>query len=98
MPKEKIFEIPHFDKIVHTVLFLVLEIVLLADIRPKSLIGNRAILFRINPVVILYAIVTELVQKEFIPDRTGSFYDLLADTAGIITGMLLYGLFLRIKD
>jgi VanZ family protein len=38
---------------------------------------------------LLYGIAMELVQKYFIPNRSFDFKDVIADTIGIVVGLLL---------
>ena len=86
-------KINHLDKIIHYLLFLVLEILILHDynLKRKTLFYKEKIL--ITLVILIYAALTELIQSLFITQREGTLIDYIADVFGIITGMLLYFLY-----
>ena len=77
--------IPHFDKFLHFVLFLIWTY---AFLNWKS---NASIKIWIIIIVtgIDLAIVTELIQAYFIPFRKGDVLDVLADLLGIFSGFYL---------
>ncbi|MGO4957651.1 hypothetical protein ACTQ49_10340 [Luteococcus sp. Sow4_B9] len=70
---------PHADKLVHLLLFGgVAWLFLLAGARRAAALGLSAI----------HAVVSEIVQWQLIPTRSGSALDLLADFAGIALAWL----------
>lgn len=71
---EPTFDIPGVDKVVHVLLFGV----------PVWLLGRlTGRVWLVAVVFVAHAVVSELVQHWFIPDRSGDPFDLLADLAGI---------------
>jgi VanZ family protein len=96
LPKEKIFQIPHIDKLIHAALFMILEFLLLLDTKIE-LPGKRLRMFLlINLSMVFFAGTTEVIQYLFIPQRTGSIFDLLADLSGMAVGIFLYGIYLQL--
>jgi VanZ family protein len=79
--------IPHLDKIVHFVMFFILGILL-------GIIGHiKHTRFNIKwlPfIAIIYGGVIEIVQQLFIPTRSGDVFDWVADTVGLIVGIVLF--------
>jgi len=83
----KLFDIPHNDKIVHMGMYFILMTAILYENR-KKIVNNRLILTAaIFPL--LYGIIIELLQS-FTASRSSSFYDVLADAAGIIISIILW--------
>ncbi len=76
------------DKIVHLIIYTILGFFLAGGFQEKDLF---AII-----IGMLYGISDEIHQS-FIPLRTCSFYDWLADAAGIILGVLIFSMW-RKKD
>ena len=98
MPGNKITHISlfkHMDKVVHFILFFFFTLFLITDLAK----GLYAELFRkVNWIVtigigVFIGMSTELIQYFFILGRTGSVYDFLADTSGVIAGLSGYWLF-----
>ena len=78
--------IPEFDKLVHSGLFLLLA----ATTRWRF--GPRLTLLAL---VIAYAALSEVVQAELLPMRSGDVLDALADTGGALLGWPLVSRLLR---
>jgi len=81
------FLFPGIDKVIHMAIFMVLAFCFLCAY-PKT----KFITF--FQVMLIYAILTEVLQSEMGLGRSMEFYDLLADTAGYLAG---YFLFIRTK-
>lgn len=84
---------PHwFDKIVHFVLFAVFSVLLMSDfIKDKKVTsGQLLITVIVFTAGFIIGITTELTQHFLIRSRTGSVYDLIADMAGQVTGIIVY--------
>jgi VanZ family protein len=92
-PKERFFYIKHFDKLVHLLLFASLEWFLLFDGHIKKLIESIRLVIFSTLLALIFGGLTELIQHYFIPDRTGSIYDLTADITGMLMGIILYRIF-----
>ena len=91
IPKEKTFTIPHFDKLVHIILFggfVFLWSIYFSKKRlaPKKLVR---LFFLIFIIACVYGTGMEYVQKYFIPGRDYDEQDIIAD---IIGAALAYGL------
>lgn len=88
IPKTGLFNIPHFDKLLHFALFAVWGLLLSAGFSKQK----KGSLFKQHPAMmaitagIIYAILTELFQHFFLSGRQGSFFDVLADLFGTVFG------------
>jgi VanZ family protein len=85
LPETPLFNIPHFDKLVHTGLYFILAILL---VRPLQKVKLPAYLYAIVFSVLLGGGL-ELLQLYCTGTRTGSWYDLLADMLGTAGGLVL---------
>jgi VanZ family protein len=90
LPHTPLLRIPHFDKIIHFSLYFILTSLWLLDDYKARLKFNNSILFSIVLSSVAYGIIMEIVQKVIIQYRDGDFYDVLANTAGIILAFLLF--------
>jgi VanZ family protein len=85
----KLFNFEISDKLIHGVFYFILTLSFLYPIYKSELNSNWNILF-ISAIVFLYGIVMEIIQYFFIADRTGEFYDVLANTGGIVMAVLIF--------
>lgn len=90
MPVNKLFDIKHFDKIVHALLFAGLQFLLLLDSKVQRKSYRQ--IFLLTFICIEYGALTELLQLLTNVGRTGSYYDFLADILGIGMGILFFWL------
>ena len=84
--------IPHFDKIVHFGLFMILAFLYAWGFKKQRThiaLIKFAFYFAVF-IAIVIGIITELIQAYWIPTRNGDVYDLLADTFGVFFGILLF--------
>lgn len=81
-------DITYFDKIVHCSLFFVLTFLVLLDTRRKEEWRYRVIIS-----IFAYGILVEIFQGVFLPYRSASVWDILADTTGLIIGTLAFNLY-----
>lgn len=86
--KVPFFNIPYFDKIVHFGMYLGFMSVIILENR-KSIKGNLQ-LFRTALIPFVYGILMELLQLIFTTSRFASFYDVIANSAGILASLLLW--------
>jgi len=86
IPKSGIFEIPHFDKIVHFSMFAIFTFLWLNDSKNISYL----ITFSILVISVCFAALSEVIQYAYIPGRSGNIMDFLSDVIGLITSLLFY--------
>ena|SRR5688572_9982817 len=93
IPGGGLFNIPHFDKIIHILLFggMVWWWVLYFDSRPpRNLVPFQKILILVCRTVVL-GVILEFVQLNFIPNRSFDRGDIYANAAGSLFAGLLAG-------
>jgi len=73
------------DKIVHFFLYFFLTLVWLKAYPPF-----KQKVFHLFIIVVLWGIVIEFLQQNFIPNRSGDVYDALANTLGGIAGIFIF--------
>ncbi|MBS4014125.1 MAG: VanZ family protein [Bacteroidetes bacterium] len=89
------FDIPHFDKIVHTTLFCVFAFLLsigffLKDKKNLEFSNVRKHLWIVFLLGLGYGAITEMFQELLLTERTGSFWDFIANTAGTVFGIIAF--------
>ncbi len=81
------FEIPYFDKFVHFCFYFVLSLTIQYEVKNKVKLSNYLL-------ISMYAVVLggfiELIQENYIIERSGDFFDLLADLSGAIIAFFVY--------
>ena len=81
--KEYWFMFPGLDKIIHISIFMLLAFCFMAALpRIKFSVFIQ--------VMLIYAFLTEILQLEMGFGRSLEFFDIIADTAGVLLGYLLY--------
>ena len=86
--KVHFINIPHLDKIVHFLMYSGLMSVIIVENR-KSLNSNiRLTLIALIPFI--YGILMEILQMIIATGRSGSIYDVLANSCGIIAASSLW--------
>jgi len=95
LPKNNLFNLVYFDKIVHFVLFIFLELLILVEGQPSGayIVSNK---IKLTICALGYALLTELMQVFFMRSRHGSLYDFIADAAGIISGLVIFWMYKKI--
>lgn len=91
IPKTKLFIIPHFDKIFHFGVYFVLAIFMLLEIRNNK--PNARKYWIVGIFTFILGFLIELEQHYIISGRSGNYADLIADTLGLILGMILFWIF-----
>jgi VanZ family protein len=86
--KIPLVDIPDFDKVVHLGMYFVLMSVLIFENR-KTLIKTSR-LFLTGLIPLFYGILMEILQSTITLTRSGSFFDALADAAGVLFSILLW--------
>ncbi|MDR1005928.1 MAG: VanZ family protein [Bacteroidales bacterium] len=94
-----IIDIPHFDKIVHTVLFGTFAFLLIKVLHYKTASCSRIMAFA-AAISLLYGFLTECLQAAFFRyiQRDFSMFDFLADAIGIIIALGIYMLVSRCRN
>jgi len=87
------------DKSVHIFIFAVQTFLLLIPFDEQYLAGRNRFLYRIAllSVVILFALLTEVLQTYVFIGRYGNVYDFIANIIGVGLGLLAYILFNKKK-
>lgn len=80
-------DIPYLDKIVHCCFYFVLSLTIQCEVKNK--IGLKNYLFIFIYVMALGGFI-EVVQENFIVERSGDFFDLIADLSGAILAFFVY--------
>jgi VanZ family protein len=83
-----LFNIPNLDKIVHFLMYAGLMFVILFENRKTLTRQSQIYLTAFIPF--FYGILMELLQLSLTDTRSGSIYDALANSAGIITTVLIW--------
>jgi len=93
LPRVPLFNIPHFDKLIHLGFYFVLALLL---IRPFSSFTRRAYIYSLILASLLSGCV-EILQEKIAVLRHGDIYDFLANLTGILLALLFYRLFISGK-
>ncbi|HLN55766.1 MAG TPA: VanZ family protein [Bacteroidales bacterium] len=91
----KLFTIPYFDKIVHFGMYFILMFTVLIEHR-KNISGKRQI-FAAAIFPLIYGILIEILQS-FTISRSASFFDALADFAGIAVAIVAWNIFQKSRN
>jgi VanZ family protein len=91
--KVSVLNIPLLDKIVHFLMYFSLMWAILIENR-KSLKGIKQLLI-IALIPFSYGILMEIFQEIFTDSRSGSFFDIISDSAGVLIAFLLWLLLSR---
>lgn len=78
---------PHFDKVVHILMYLFLSAVFSFDLRRAGVVCRPAFLWAIC-LPAFYGGVLELLQEYYFPPRTGDWLDWGADLLGSFLGVI----------
>ncbi len=99
LPSTEKLGIPHFDKIVHFMMYAILGALILLGygrFRPNAVASKKQLVISLSAGV-FYGIITEFLQHCCFPDRHGNIYDVLANGFGTVFGVLLVVLFYNIR-
>jgi VanZ family protein len=86
LPQSK-FDVPYIDKIFHFSFFFVLSLIVQYEIKNKVSMKNYLLIFI---YVLALGGFIELVQENFIEERDGDFFDLVADLSGAIIAFFIF--------
>lgn len=89
--------IPHFDKVVHFILFFTLTLLLLYETAKRN--GHTALSLKTKTAIamlaIAYGALLEVIQHLLVAGRTGSVLDFMANTLGVFSALLVFYLIKR---
>jgi VanZ family protein len=88
LEKVDIFNISFIDKIVHIGMYFGFMSIIILENR-KSIKKYRQ-LFLMALIPFLYGILMEVLQSTFTTSRSASVYDVIANSTGILTSLLLW--------
>ena len=83
-------DIPHFDKLIHFIMYFFLAAVLLIDIKNNIKKPTRVLIVSVLLSVIIFSGIVELIQEFFILGRFGSLLDLTANFIGLIIATIFF--------
>lgn len=89
IPDYKILSIPHFDKMVHFGIYLILSILFASLLIKLNYTKLQTYIIVILPCAIMGGGI-EILQNILPIHRSGSNLDFLADFLGTITGLIIY--------
>jgi VanZ family protein len=89
LPKTSVFDIPHFDKLLHFGMFAFLTFLFLWEtVEPNRSVKKKIVLYVLASLC--FATASEFIQEYLISGRHGNVYDFLADFTGLIAGSTFY--------
>jgi VanZ family protein len=89
LPNEKLFPVPHLDKLIHAVLFLILVFLWGSYLKTKNNgLNGRSYLVWLAMAATIYGIILEFVQ--LYTGRDFDVWDMLADGAGAFACIFLF--------
>jgi VanZ family protein len=94
--KIPLVDVPDFDKVVHLVMYFSLMSVIILENRKTIKSPVRLVL--IGTIPLFYGILMEILQATLTISRSGSFYDALADAAGVLLSILVWLLIKWVKN
>ena len=86
--KVPLYNIQNFDKFVHFGMYFgFMSVIILEN---KKSLKHNGLLFIAGLIPFFYGVLMEILQSTLTVNRTGSAYDALADSAGILVSILLW--------
>ncbi|PKP39119.1 MAG: hypothetical protein CVT98_03160, partial [Bacteroidetes bacterium HGW-Bacteroidetes-15] len=85
-------QIPHFDKLVHFIMLMVLALLLISEFnkhRRTYNVSPKAFLWAAI-ISVLYGAVLEILQHFVFTSRYASLWDIMANCLGVTAALLLY--------
>jgi len=86
--KAPFIDIPNTDKAVHFCMYFGLMLVIILE--NKNSIKSNEHLFLLGLIPLSFGILMEILQATLTVTRSGSFFDALANSAGILVSILLW--------
>ncbi len=85
LPRSTFLTKIYFDKIIHAFIYMVLFFLVLKGVKT---ISNYPFLITIG-YCLSYGLIIELIQHFLIDGRSGEFYDVIANSTGVIVGIII---------
>jgi len=85
LPKVQLFH--GADKVIHFMMYLILSVLGCWALKAEE---NRNEIWLIIPVAIGWGILMEFIQLELGSGRSFSWYDIIANTTGVVVGIIIY--------
>jgi len=82
-------EVPFIDKLGHVILFSILVIIWLLFVLSKTEVGKLTSIWVVL-IAFFYGIIIEASQGLFFESRTADVWDIIANSAGILMGWLIF--------
>ena len=82
-------EVPSIDKLGHVILFSILVIIWLLFVLSKTEVGKLTSIWVVL-IAFFYGIIIEASQELFFESRTADVWDIIANSAGILLGWLIF--------
>jgi len=82
-------EVPFIDKLGHVILFSILIIIWLLFVLSKTELGKLTSIWVVL-IAFFYGIIIEASQGLFFESRTADVWDIIANSAGILLGWLIF--------
>ncbi len=97
IPKSRFLNIENIDKVIHFLLFFVFSLLLSFGFFRQQVLENAQKHYVVYTLVIsiFYGALTEFFQAVMLPSRFGNFWDFLANSAGAISGILVFKVLLE---
>ncbi len=93
--KVKFIEIPYFDKIIHFGMYFSMAFVFMRDFTKNSEKPLRWKIILVTIICFLTGLIVEILQELIFASRSGSFYDMIANIFGTITGIYFFFFLLK---
>lgn len=87
-PNENWLSKIYFDKLVHVGLFAILIFLWRSAFNSKFSAYNFILFFS----ALLYGVMVEYIQRDFVPNRDFDLYDVVADITGAVIGLAVWSL------
>jgi VanZ family protein len=95
--KFELIHLEHIDKFIHYILYFVLGLTFFASLKKNILISKQELVFLTLVLVISYGVLMEVFQFYFTIDRSADIMDVLANSFGCVSGILVYPLVDKLK-
>ena len=91
LPHSDLFNIPFFDKYIHTIMFFVLTVLFCYPFILYNTSGKiiKSWFFKVTISAIVYGIIMEFVQKYLVYGRSFDVIDIVFDAIGSVAGLIV---------